>query len=137
MDLDERTGINTKKLLGYGRIPRGKFYDWKKRYGISNQHNGKIPRANWLLEEEKHAIIGYAKDNLEEGYRRLAYKMIDENVAYASPSSVYRVLKAAGLLMKFVPSTTRGKGMGYIQPEECHKEWHIDISYINVLGTFM
>lgn len=137
MDLNKRTGINTKKLLGYGRIAWGKFYDWKKRYGISNQHNCKIPRATWLLEEEKQAIIKYARMNFEEGYRRLTYKMIDENVAFASPSSVYRVLRAAGLLTRFNPSLIRKKGQGYTQPEAPHKEWHIDISHINVLGTFM
>ena len=27
--------------------------------------------------------------------------------------------------------------MGYIQPDGSHKEWHIDISYVNVIGTFM
>jgi len=29
------------------------------------------------------------------------------------------------------------KGIGYEQPEQAHKQWHIDISYINVLGTFL
>ena len=137
MHLQEKTGIKLKRLLRYGRISRGKFYEWKKRYGIGNQHNGKIPRANWLLEEEKQAIIEYARNNIEEGYRRLTYRMIDENVAYVSPSSVYRLLKAAGLLSRFNYILGARKGMGYIQPKEAHKEWHIDISYINVRGTFM
>ncbi len=63
--------------------------------------------------------------------------MIGEDVAYASPSSVYRVLKNAGLLNRFNPVKIKGKGIGYEQPEGPHKEWHIDISYVNVLGTFM
>jgi len=137
MDLRERTGISTKKLLMYGRIPRGKFYDWRRRYGVKNQHNGKIPRSGWLLEEERRAIIRYARANIEEGYRRLTYRMIDDDIAYASPSSVYRVLRAAGLSSRFNALAPTGKGRGYIQPEACHKEWHIDISHINVCGTFM
>ena len=63
--------------------------------------------------------------------------MIGEDVSYASLSSVYRVLKNAGLLNRFNPVKTKGKGIGYEQPEGPHKEWHIDISYVNVLGTFM
>ncbi len=27
--------------------------------------------------------------------------------------------------------------MGYVQPDGPYKEWHIDISYVNVMGTFM
>ena len=137
MELKEKTRINIKRLLRYGAIPRSKFYDWRKRYGLANRHNGKVPRANWILEDEKLAIIKYARDNIEEGYRRLAYRMIDEDIAYVSPSTVYRVLTEAGLLKKFQPCKMISKGNGYIQPQGCHQEWHIDISYINVLGSFM
>jgi transposase-like protein len=63
--------------------------------------------------------------------------MIDEDVVYASPSSVYRVLHKAGLLCRFIPVKNKSKGIGYEQPDAAHKEWHIDISYINVLGTFL
>jgi transposase InsO family protein len=62
---------------------------------------------------------------------------VDEDVAYASPSSVYRVLHKAGLLFRFIPVKNKSKGIGYEQPDTAHKEWHIDISYINVLGTFL
>jgi len=137
MNLKERTGIKIKQLLIYGGIARSKFYDWRRRYGTSNKHNIKVPGSSWLLEEEKLAIIKYAKVNIEEGYRRLTYRMIDEDIAYASPSSVYRVLKAAGLLNRFNYSAKTLKGRGYIQPKAPHEEWHIDISYINILGTFL
>ncbi|MFQ5494459.1 MAG: transposase, partial [Phycisphaerae bacterium] len=36
-----------------------------------------------------------------EGYRRLAFMMLDRDVVAASPSSVYRVLRDAGLLRKW------------------------------------
>lgn len=73
----------------------------------------------------------------QEGYRRLCYRMIDEDVVYASPSSVYRVLKAEGLLQKFKSCKESKKGHGYVQPSRPHQEWHIDISYVNVLGSFL
>ncbi len=62
--------------------------------------------------------------------------MIDEDVVHASLSSVYRVLHTAGLLSKFI-RIKKSKGIGYEQPEGPHKEWHIDISYVNVMGAFM
>jgi putative transposase len=52
-----------------------------------------------------------------------------------SPSSTYRVLKAAGRLDRKLVSKSR-KGMGFVQPESPHQHWHIDVSYLNLGGTF-
>jgi hypothetical protein len=97
----DKTEIPASRLLRYMGIRASKYYEWWHRYGIPNQHNGKIPKATWLFEYEKQRIIEYARNNREEGYRRLCYRMIDEDVVYASPSSVYRELHTAGLLYKF------------------------------------
>jgi putative transposase len=137
LEYRERTEIPSYRLLGFLGLTASKYHEWRRRYGVPNRHNGKIPKATWLFEHEKKAIIEYAKNNREEGYRRLCYRMIDENVAYASPLSVYRVLHKAGFLFKFIPAKNKSKGIGYEQPEGPHKEWHIDISYINVVGTFL
>jgi len=137
MEYTEKTEIPLYRLLGFVGLKASKYYEWRRRYGVANRHNGKIPKATWLFEHERKAIIEYAKNNREKGYRRLCYRMIDEDVAYASPSSVYRVLHKAGLLCRFIPVKNKRKGIGYEQPEEAHKQWHIDISYVNVLGTFL
>jgi putative transposase len=133
-----RTNLPLKELISYTGISRSKFYEWKERYGVFNNHNGKIPRFHWLMEEEKEAIVKYARSNEDkEGYRRLCYKMIDEDVAYASPSTVYRILKEKGLLSGYITRKESKKGQGYAQPEKPHEEWHTDITYVNVLGSFM
>ena len=61
--------------------------------------------------------------------------MIDADVAAVSPSSVYRVLSNAGVLNKWNRKTSK-KGTGFVQPLKAHEHWHIDISYINICGTF-
>lgn len=116
-------------------IGRSKYYDWKKRYGKVNEHNSWIPRDFWLTDSERQAIIDFHNENPLEGYRRLCYMMIDADIAAASPSSIYRVLSNAGLLSKFNGKKSK-KGTGFIQPLEAHQHWHIDISYINLCGTF-
>jgi putative transposase len=35
----------------------------------------------------------------------------------------------------FFPTPSK-KGTGYVQPTKLHQEWHVDVSYINVGGTF-
>jgi len=84
---------------------------------------------------EKQAIICFSFEYPLEGYRRLAFMMLDRDVAAVSPSSVYRVLKAAGRIGR-QPGKPSKKGTGFHQPQKPHEHWHIDISYLNIHGTF-
>ena len=61
--------------------------------------------------------------------------MLDSDIVAVSPSSVYRVLKSAGMLQRQAPDASR-KGDGFRGPTRPHQHWHIDISYINIAGTF-
>jgi putative transposase len=61
--------------------------------------------------------------------------MLDADVVAVSPSSVYRVLKGAGLMRRH-SSKPSLKGKGFQQPLRPHEHWHVDVSYINVAGTF-
>jgi transposase InsO family protein len=130
-----KTEIATGDFIRRIGIARSKYYDWKHRYGKVNEHNAWIPRDFWLTDFERQAIIKYYHDNPLEGYRRLCYMMIDTDIAAVSPSSVYRVLSNAGLLNKFNGKESK-KGTGFVQPLRAHEHWHIDISYINICGTF-
>lgn len=100
-----------------------------------NEHNSWIPRDNWLEEWEKKAILDYYVLHLDEGYRRLTFMMLDEDTVAVSPSSVYRVLVDAGVMRKWDRKRTK-KGTGFVQPLKAHEHWHIDVSYININGTF-
>jgi transposase InsO family protein len=131
----ERAELTAKRLLDWLKLREGKFYDWKQRYGKLNAHNGQIPRDWWLQEWEKRAIVDYYRQHPREGYRRLTYMMLDADVVAVSPATVYRVLKQAGLLGRRWAQPTR-KGTGFVQPLRPHQHWHIDISYLNIAGTF-
>jgi putative transposase len=116
-------------------VASSKFYDWRERYGKVNEHNASIPRDHWLDESERQAIIDFHSRNPLEGYRRLTFMMLDQDVAAASPSSVYRVLKQAGLLDRRNVEPSK-KGTGFVQPLRAHDHWHIDIAFLNLGGTF-
>lgn len=132
---NERTEIPAQKLIGWLGITPSKFHDWRRRYGKVNEHNAWIPRDWWLEDWEKQAIIRFSFEYPLEGYRRLAFMMLDGDVAAVSPSSVYRVLKAAGRIGRSTNKPSK-KGTGFHQPQKVHEHWHIDISYINIHGTF-
>jgi len=129
------TEISQERLVGWLGLSRSKYYTWRQRFGKANEHNGLVPRDHWLLPWECEAIKAYWKANPEEGYRRLTYMMMDADIVAISPSTVYRVLKKAGLLDLRVEKPSR-KGTGFVQPEGPHQEWHIDVTYVNLSGTF-
>jgi putative transposase len=107
----------------------------RKRYGRLNKHNAKIPRGHWLQEWEKQAILDFHRQHPDVGYRRLSYMLIDAGIVGVSPSSIYRVLKEAGELAREAPAPSQ-KGQGFVQPDKAYQHWHIDISYLNICGTF-
>ena len=131
----EKTEIDVGRFISWLGITASKFYDWRQRYGRVNEHNGWIPRDFWLEAWEKAAIIQFQGEHPLEGYRRLTFMMLDADVVAVSPSSVWRVLRGAGLLSRWKGKLSR-KGRGFEQPLKPHQHWHIDVSYINVCGTF-
>ena len=131
----QRSELPIGRLIAWSGLTRNRYYDWVKRLGRPNEHNAPIPKKHWLLNWEKEAIIKYATEHLEAGYRRITYLMLDENIVAVSPSTTYRVLHAAQLLgqPKFGPSK---KGTGFEQPLKPHEHWHIDFSYLRLGSQF-
>ncbi len=131
----EKAEIGVGRFITWLGVTASKFYDWQQRYGCVNEHNGWIPRDFWLELWEKEAIIAFYLKNPLEGYRRLTFMMLDAGVVAVSPASVWRVLQQAGLLSRWKGKPSR-KGTGFEQPLQPHQHWHIDVSYINLCGTF-
>jgi putative transposase len=131
----DKTDIPACRLLTWIGLSTSKFHDWKQRFGKVNEHNALVPRDHWLTDDEKDRIRVFARAHPLEGYRRLTFQMLDADVVACSPASVYRVLKSAGLLAGSSPVPSK-KGTGFVQPLTPHCHWHIDVSYLNIAGTF-
>ena len=122
-------------MLQWLGIARTQFSRWSRRLGTLNQHNASLPRDFRLEDWEKAAIIAFRDRYPLEGYRRLAYMMLDADLVAVSPSSVYRVLKAVGKLAPRAGKPSK-KGQGFEQPLRPHEHWHIDVTDLNICGTF-
>jgi len=77
-------------LLAWIELPANKFGSWKTRYGQVNEHNGKIPRDWWLEDWEKKAIVDFHDRNPLEGYRRLTFMMLDDDIVAVSNGKLER-----------------------------------------------
>ena len=131
----ERTDLSATRLVKWIGVGMSKFYDWRKRFGKVNEHNVLVPRDHWLEAWEREAILTFYAEHPLEGYRRLTYMMMDADVVAASAATVYRVLQRAGCFARWNRSES-AKGKGLQQPLTPHEHWHMDISYVNVCGTF-
>lgn len=131
----DRANLSVKWMLARLLLSESKYYKWCGRKGQPNRHNGQIPKAHWTTLDEKEQILAYQEQHPEEGYRALTYMMMDEGKVAVSPATVYRVLGSAGRLKQWEKKENK-KGKGFDQPTGPHKHWHIDIAYVNILGTF-
>jgi putative transposase len=130
-----RAQLPAKQLVRWIGVGMSKFYDWTKRYGQVNESNRLVPRDHWLEPWERQTILSFYAEHPLEGYRRLTYMLLDAGLVAASPATVYRVLKQAGCLERWNRKES-AKGQGFQQPLAPHEHWHVDISYVNVCGTF-
>ncbi len=134
--LNRRTGVATADMLGWLGIGSAKYYNWVNRRGLESRHNGAIPKSHWMTPDEQSAILAFFELHRSEGYRRLAWMMVDFNIAHVSPSTVYRVLKKSGALQRWNTAKASSKNKGFNQPTAPHQHRHVDISYIRIHSVF-
>ncbi|MEO0093075.1 MAG: DDE-type integrase/transposase/recombinase [candidate division WOR-3 bacterium] len=131
-----RSDLKTTTILKSLDIAPSTFYRVKKFKMrpqadpvINNQTPGNIYQ---LLPEERMLILDYALTYPNPRHRELAYRMIDEGIVCASPSTIYRVLKDKGLVSCRLglsdeegvrrPFKERAKGPDWV--------WLVDFTYV-------
>ncbi|NMC67229.1 MAG: transposase [Spirochaetales bacterium] len=82
------------------------------------------------LGEEK-LVVEYALEHPEYYHRQMAYRMMDEDIVYTSPSTVYRILRKHGLIRKNVYKKRYGWAHPYSNEAKGPDElWQADITYL-------
>ena len=125
-----RVGWTLGRILKRLGLPRSRYYAWRERERealLDDLSPGIRSSPYAILEEEKAAVIRYALEHPRDGYRRLTWMMVDEDVAYLSESSVYRVLS---LLYRWKRSQRTGTPPP--EPTGPNQRWHTGIMYLRV-----
>jgi len=114
-------------------LPWCRYQRWKQesRKPAAAAVPARLPRADAPLAEEIDAVLTYALEHPQEGYRPLTWRMIDEDVAYLSESSVYRILAERDLLQRWAPPVRR-HGQVPARAVQPQQRWHTDIMYLRV-----
>ena len=92
----ERSGWSVRRtLLGLG-VPASSYYRWLREQAWAKALPEDPPtpvQPYEALAQEKEAVLQYALKYPGIRHRELAWRMVDQDVAYLSPSTVYRILK--------------------------------------------
>lgn len=130
-----RSGWSVARTLAALGIARRSYYRWLKDEAWAREHRpteAPPPVSVYeALSEEQQAILVYARRHPTIRHRELAWKMVDEDVAYLSPSTVYRILKRVNLVC---PWTRRPKRKKALQEQATRPDqrWSTDVMQVQV-----
>lgn len=135
---DVERSPNKKKLLESMGVSRSTYYEWRRRVqaegGQGLVHKGRErPSWNKLLDSEREYVRAKARKQSALTCRELAVRITDSGRFYISESSVYRILKAEGLI-KPVITEKKAAGQYWNKPRRVNEQWQSDITYIRIVG---
>lgn len=135
--LNKRAEYPVKSALSVLGLPRSTFFDWARLEdgGKAARSPATTPKSHHITPEERAAVIAFAREHKELGHKRLTYAMADAGVAAVRPTTVYEILKEAGLIGRWKQPEITAHKTGFDQPLCAHEQWHTDIAYLNILGT--
>jgi len=134
-----RSDLSANRTLKEIGLHKRTYYNWYKRYqeygyeGLASRT--KNPRKTWnkIPQRERNLVREEALDHPEHSSRELAVHIVDKHKWFISESSVYRILKAFGLITapshivlaaadEFKDKTTRVNEM-----------WQTDFTYFKII----
>lgn len=132
----KRTGFPVVQLLQLYGIAVSTYYGWfKADKSIKCERPKRSNNNKALLPEEVEAVTMFRVLYPEEGYRKITWMMVDQNVAFIPETTVYRLLKGLNMLSLGVSGDKADKEYKN-KPLYEHHHWHTDIAYIKIRGVF-
>jgi len=135
----QRSGWPAMRTLTALGIPRRTYYRWLQEEAWARSLPAapvKPVQPYEALAEEKQAVLDYARRHPELRHRELAWRMVDEDVACLSPSTVYRILKEANLVCPWRRRSKRRRGAEE-KATRPNERWLTDLMQIQVgAGTY-
>lgn len=104
MRLVEESRLSFKRALQKLGVSRPTIYRWYDLYcrfgeaGLTDRRSGPGRVWNSITDDVRGAMLDMALDRPELSPQELAFTFVDEKAQFVSESSVYRLLKAQGLI---------------------------------------
>lgn len=131
-----------RRSLVHLGVSRAAYYRWRRRTvsqaarpaggGLGAAAHPRAPHA--VLPAEREAVIRYAKSCPSPRHRELAWKMVDDDVAYLSASTVYRLLREEDLVPTWPPRRRKRRREDHEKARRPDERWQSDIRYVRIGG---
>lgn len=138
--LVEHSDLSVNRTLKQLGINKSTFYNWYQLYqqhgpeGLYPIRSNNRQRWNSIPQEQKNLVVELALEYPELSPRELSCKICDAQQLFISESSVYRILKAQGLIT--TPNhILMAAGDEFSQKTLfVHEMWQTDFTYFKVFG---
>jgi len=137
VDGSDLSANRTLKELG---IYKRTFYNWYKRYleggydGLAQKAKGRNQTWNKIPVEQQTQVVEEALELEELSSRELAFHIIDNHKWYISESSVYRILKRAGLITSPAHIVMSAANEFVNKTRYVNEMWQSDFTYFKIIG---
>ena len=137
--LVEGSELGVNKTLQQLGIHRSTFYTWYKLYhdkgidGLKPRRTNNRQQWNTIPQEEKNLVVGIALEYPSLSPRELSCKLSDVKKLFISESSVYRMLKAKGLITSPAYILLAAGNEFSNKPCFVHEMWQTDFTYFKIL----
>jgi RNA-directed DNA polymerase len=140
IELVEQSHLPAKRTLDKLGIPRATFYRWLDRYaagGLDALEDRKPrPKRVWnrIPQEVRDKLIERALDGPELSPREVAVAFTDAEKTFVSEASVYRILKAEGLVTSPAFIVMKAADRFANPTTAINQLWQTDFTYLKVTG---
>ena len=138
--LVEESSLSVRRTLAQIGIPKSTFYAWYDRYAAGGldalEDRRPKPRRVWnrIPDEVRQKIVELALDESDLSPREIAVAFTDRERSYVSESSVYRLLKALGLITSPAFIVMKAADEFKDKTTAVNQLWQTDFTYLKVTG---
>jgi transposase InsO family protein len=136
--LVEQSFLPVRRTLEQIAVSKSTFYAWYDRYRDGGfdalEDRSPCPKRSWnrIPDETREKIVKFALDEPELSPREIAFGFTDKQKSFVSEASVYRILKARGLITSpaFIVMKAADK---FANPTTAINQlWQTDFTYLKV-----
>lgn len=140
IEIVQQSELGVKRTLKELGISRSTFYSWYNRYleegydGLAARKPKRREHWNMIPNKERTETIKLALELTDYSPRQLAWHITDYKGWFISESSVYRILKQAGLIVPPTHELIKAADEFTNKTTRVNEMWQTDFTYFKVFG---
>ena len=136
----EQSELGVNRTLRELKINKTTFYNWYNAYlekgfeGLARKQRARAGSWNKINTADRDKVVEIALEKPELSSRELAWHITDNYHYYISESSVYRILKANGLITTPSFRVMSASDSFHDKTTAVNQMWQTDFTYFKILG---